>query len=265
MGLLDFIFGEEKPKLSEHKRLAREMAQENKLAGGDGTYGEYLSLLNQEYPPAQRTNNFRGRHYEGPAHIQSAPGVIGHPYAQMPGNRYVPPQPAPPINLPRQGATTTPWGGGISNDIYDRSFYQEGGPSHKTGVQPAPNIRGLRGGRSQSPAITPSGSYDATKSKLYGDWAGDRPKRPDAHIAGATTRQGELAEFRKMIEEIQRREIHEKMLKRILAQTRFGGLPTQMMGLLNTPPAASSQGLDAVQMPSARQGFAPPPIMGGAY
>lgn len=260
MGLLDFIFGEEKPKLSEHKRLAREMAQEDKLTGGDGSYGEYLSILNQEYPPAQRTNNFRGRHYEGPAHIQSAPGAIGHPYAQMPGNRYVPPRPAPPMNLPRQGATTTPWGGGISNDIYDRSFYQEGGPSHKTGVQSAPNIRGPRGGRSQSPAITPSGSYDATR--YGGEWAGDRPKRPDAHIAGATTRQGELAEFRKMMEEIEK----EEMMKRILSQMRFGGLPTQMMGLLNTPPpAASSQGLDAVQMPSARQGFAPPPMMGGAY
>ena len=251
MGLLDFIFGEEKPTLSEHKRLAREMAQEDKVTGGDGTYGEYLSLLNQEYPPAQRTNNFKGRNYEGPAHIQSLP-FQGHPYMQMPGNNYVPPQPAPPMTLPRQGATTTPWGGGISDDIYGRSFYQEGGPPHKMGVQSAPNIRGPRGGRSQSPAITPSGSYDATKSKLYGDWAMNRPKMPDAHIAGATTRQGELAEFHKMIEEIQRREIHEKMLKRILAQTRGGN--TTQMGLLNAPP-----------LPSARQGFAPSSIMGGAY
>ena len=129
------------------------------------------------------------------------------------------------------------------NDIYDRSFHQEGGPSHKTGVQSAPNIRGPRGGRSQSPAITPSGSYDATRSKLYG-------QRPDAHIAGATTRQGELEEFRKMMEEIQK----EEMMKRILSQMRFGGLPNQMMGLLNAPP-----------MPSARQGFAPPPMMRGAY
>ena len=225
-------------------------------------------LLGRE---GRRTNKFRGRNYEGPANIQSLP-FQGHPYSQMPGNPYVPPRPAPPMNLPRQGATTTPWGGGISDDIYSRSFYQEGGPSHKTGVQSAPNIRGPRGGRSQSPAITPSGSYDA--NRYGGEWAGDRPKRPDAHIFGATTRQGELEEFRKMMEEIER----EEMMKRRLSQMRGGGLPTQMMGLLNTPPTqgvlppmnqnlgGNSYGMDsAIMTPSASQGFAPPSMMGGAF
>ena len=175
----------------------------------------------------------------------------------MPGNNYVPPQPAP-MPQPRQGATTSPWNPNTSG-IRDESFYQEGGPYYRAGVHRNPHT--MQAQPQLSPPL-PYHEIDAPQRRFGADQRPRTPQRmPDQHIAGATTREAELAEFRKMMEEIQK----EEMMKRILSQMRFGGLPTQMMGLLNTPPAASSQGLDAVQIPSARQGFAPPPMLGGGY
>ena len=135
-----------------------------------------MDFLLGEEEPRRLKDTYRGRNYEGPAHIQSLP-FQGHPYMQMPGNSYVPPQPTA-MPQPRQGATMSPWNPDTSNGIREETFYREGGPYYREGVHRNPNARPAPARPAPPlPAITPSGSYSA-------------PQYPPQHIGGAVTNIG---------------------------------------------------------------------------
>ena len=147
-----------------------------------------LDFLLGEEDNASRTNEFRGRNYEGPANTQSLP-FQGHPYSQMPGNNYVPPQPAP-MPQPRQGATTSPWNPNTSG-IRDESFYQEGGPYYRAGVHRNPHT--MQAQPQLSPPL-PYNKIDAPQRRFGADQRPRTPQRmPDQHIAGATTGGGQIS------------------------------------------------------------------------
>ena len=205
-------------------------------------------LLGRE---GKRTNKFRGRNYEGPANMQSLT-FQGPPFSQMPGNNYAPPMPpmGAAMPQPRQGARTTPWNPNTSG-IRDESFYREGGPYYRAGVHRNPHT--MQAQPQLSPPL-PYNKIDAPQRRFGADQRPRTPQRmPDQHIAGAITREAELAEFQLMMEQMKR----EEMIRKLLRGARSG--------LLDAPqPQTYSPSPDAVQIPSASQGFAPP-MMGGAY
>ena len=137
-----------------------------------------MDFLLGEEEPQRLKDTYRGRNYEGPAHIQSLP-FQGHPYMQMPGNSYVPPQPTA-MPQPRQGATMSPWNPDTSG-IRDESFYQEGGPYYRAGVHRNPHTMQAQ------PQLSPQLPYNKIDAPL-------EPRRmPDQHIAGATTGGGQIS------------------------------------------------------------------------
>ena len=196
--------------------------------------GLFEMLLGEEEAKKLRSA-YKGRDAEIPIHMTSGDYSMafpGHPFSQMPGARGLleAPVQAP---APSPEETVAPWDERITREPYIQgdSFYQEGGPYYREGINPNPNIP------PEPPRVPPQMPWDQQPRSPMMNRPQPAPEYPipPQHIGGAVTVDPRMEAMKQMraMQEMQR-------MQEMQAMQGMGQMPN-----------------------SAMQGFAPP--MGGNY
>ena len=210
--------------------------------------GLFEMLLGEEEAKKIRSA-YKGRDAEIPAHMMSGDYSMafqGHPYMQMPGAMGLleAPVQAP---APSPEETVAPWDERITEEPYmrDESFYQEGGPYYRQGINPNPNIPPELRPPPQMPLAQQAAPQIPLAQQVIPPTNQGFPVPPQ-HIAGAVTNVDPRMEAMRQMQAMQEMQ----------AMQAMQGIPNSAMQGFAPP-------MDVAAMPnSAMQGFVP---MGGAY